>query len=265
VTTTKPPWRPSAFLAFSVVVSTACVLLVALRPALWPVGLFVLLADQAVLLGSGFVPRTRLLGPNMSRLPRAEGPANRVALTFDDGPDPEVTPFILEMLAKHHVKATFFCVGSRADANPELVRAIAEAGHMLGNHSWSHTHAFWFLGPKRLAREVALTQRLLVDLGGKTPSYFRAPAGIRSPLLDPLLARHELALVSWTRRGFDTVDRDPQRILNRLVNSLAPGDILLLHDGSAARDSTGRPIVLEVLPRLLNVLYERGLEPVPLP
>ena len=91
MTRTKPPWHPSAFLVFSVVVSTACVLLVALRPALWPVGLFVLLADQAVLLGSGFVPRTRLLGPNMSRLPRAEGPANRVALTFDDGPDPEVT------------------------------------------------------------------------------------------------------------------------------------------------------------------------------
>jgi peptidoglycan/xylan/chitin deacetylase (PgdA/CDA1 family) len=145
------------------------------------------------------------------------------------------------------------------------VKSIADGGHLIGNHSWSHSPAFWFSGPRRLARELDRTQELLESLGGLAPRYFRAPAGVRSPLLDPFLRWRGLHLVSWTRRGFDTVTRDPSKVVDRLVNSLGAGDVLLLHDGSVARTGSGRPVVLEVLPRLLDTLDARGLQPVLLP
>src|SRR6185437_10593463 len=99
---------------------------------------------------------------------------------------------------------------------------------------------------------------------GTTPRFFRAPAGLRSPLLDPLLHRLGLTLASWTRRGFDTVTSDADAVLQRLTRTLAAGDILLLHDGHAARDPSGRAVVLQVLPRLLQALRERGLATVTL-
>jgi peptidoglycan/xylan/chitin deacetylase (PgdA/CDA1 family) len=252
-------WRPPGFLVFSVIVAFVCAVGVGCLPRYWPAFLVVVLADQAVLIGSGFVPRSRLLGANITRLSGAGAHENRVALTFDDGPDPEVTPAVLKILARHQVKATFFCVGKRAEENPELVAEIAETGHTLGNHTWSHSHAFWFLGPKRLIKEIDSTQKVLQGPDGRSPTNFRAPAGIRSPILDFVLARRGLKFVSWTRRGFDTVDHDPNRVLRRLTKSLAPGDILLLHDGAAARDADGRPVVLEVLPRLLDVIHGSGL------
>ncbi len=257
-------WRPPGFLVFSVIVAAVCAIGTACLPRHWPVFLAVVLANQVVLIGSGFVPRSGLLGANISRLPAASAQQKRVALTFDDGPDPEVTPAVLKILARHQVKATFFCVGKRAEENPELVSQIAEAGHTLGNHTWSHTHAFWFLGPKRLIKEIDSTQEVLQGTDGRPPTSFRAPAGIRSPILDFVLARRGLKLVSWTRRGFDTVDHDPKRVLRRLSRSLAPGDILLLHDGAAARDSDGKTVVLEVLPRLLDVIHRDGLVAGPL-
>lgn len=257
-------WRPPVFLVFSVVVAFVCAVGTGCLPRYWPAFLTVVLANHVVLIGSGFVPRSRLLGANITRLPAACSHANRVALTFDDGPDPEVTPAVLKILARHQVKATFFCVGRRAEENPELIAEIAEAGHTLGNHTWSHTHAFWFLGPKRLIKEIDSTQEVLQGPDGWSPTYFRAPAGIRSPILDFVLAGRGLKLVSWTRRGFDTVDHDPKRVLRRLTKSLAPGDILLLHDGTAARDTDGKPVVLEVLPRLLDVIHRDGLVAAPL-
>jgi hypothetical protein len=102
------------------------------------------------------------------------------------------------------------------------------------------------------------TQKLLADLTGREPELFRPPAGIRSPLLEPVLARYGLALATWTRRGFDTVTGDSGRVLARLTRDLAAGDILLLHDGHARRTPAGLPVVLEVVPRLCATLRERG-------
>ena len=97
------------------------------------------------------------------------------------------------------------------------------------------------------------------------PRFFRAPAGLRNPFLAPVLQRLELTLVSWTRRGFDTVQRDPQRVLQSLTRNLAAGDIVLLHDGHAARTSAERPVILDVLPALLQRLAGAGLRAVTLP
>ena len=113
--------------------------------------------------------------------------------------------------------------------------------------------------------EITRAQSQLQALTDQRPRFFRAPAGLRNPFLQPVLARHGLVLTSWTRRGFDTRERDPQRVLQRLTRGLAAGDILLLHDGHAARTPAGVPVVLDVLPRLLQRLDAAALRPVTLP
>ena len=134
----------------------------------------------------------------------------------------------------------------------------------MQNHTAHHRHDFSFLGPRRYAAEIARAQAMLHGITGETPTCFRAPAGLRNPFLAPVLHRLGLRLVSWTRRGFDTRERDPRRVLDRLTRDLAPGDILLLHDGNAARTAAGRPVVLEVLPRLLERFATDGLHAVTL-
>jgi peptidoglycan/xylan/chitin deacetylase (PgdA/CDA1 family) len=219
--------------------------------------------DHLFLVAAGTWPRSRLLGPNLTRLPAAADGA--VAVTFDDGPDPEVTPRVLEMLDDAGARGSFFCIGRRAERHPEIVAEAARRGQRIENHTFRHRHDFSFRGPRALAREVDRAQAVLERASGRRPAFFRAPAGIRNPFLDPVLHRRRLTLASWTRRGLDAVDPDPRRVLRRLLRGLAGGDVLLLHDGHAARDRQGRPVVLEVLPPLLDALAERGLRAVPLP
>ncbi len=121
----------------------------------------------------------------------------------------------------------------------------------MENHSHTHPHHFACLGIGALRRQVADAQAILADATGLAPSWFRAPMGFRSPLLDPVLHGAGLQLASWTRRGYDTRCRVPATVLSRLVSRLAAGDVLLLHDGNGARTASGRPVVLEVLPSLL--------------
>src|SRR5205085_11172613 len=117
-----------------------------------------------------------------------------IALTFDDGPDPEWTPRILETLARRDVPATFFVVGERAKRAPDVVRTIAAAGHDLGNHSWSHPN-LWFCTPSRTAAEIDPTQDLLADLTGTAPRYFRPPWGIVNMPMFAMLRRRRLECV----------------------------------------------------------------------
>jgi peptidoglycan/xylan/chitin deacetylase (PgdA/CDA1 family) len=227
--------------------------------AAWAIGGVAL--NHLLLAAAGMWPRSTWLGPNLRRLPAAAAHLGQVALTFDDGPDPEVTPRVLDLLDAAAVRATFFLIAARARRQPALVREIVARGHALANHSNSHAHHFALLGPRALAREIDEAQQVLAELGGRLPQCFRAPAGLRSPFLDPVLHRLNLHLVSWTRRGFDTRDREAARVLARLTLGLAGGDILLLHDGGVGdgRRGAGRPVVLDVLPPLLAQLRERQL------
>jgi peptidoglycan-N-acetylglucosamine deacetylase len=218
-----------------------------------------------VLTGVGLWPRSTALGENLVRLPAAAAARREVALTIDDGPEPEVTPAVLDVLDAAGARATFFCIAERARRHPELVREIVRRGHSVQNHSDLHSHRFSLLGPRGFAREIHAAQAVLSDVTGETPRFFRAPAGLRNPFLAPVLHRFGLVLASWTRRGFDTRERDPQRVLQRLTRGLAAGDILLLHDGNCARDHQGRPVILTVLPALLAELRRQNLMPVTLP
>jgi peptidoglycan/xylan/chitin deacetylase (PgdA/CDA1 family) len=220
--------------------------------------------NHLLLTAAGLWPRSTWLGPNLRRLPEPAARQGQVALTFDDGPDPEVTPRVLDQLDAAGARATFFVIAERARRQPALLREIVRRGHAVANHSEAHGHRFSMLGPRGLEREIGGAQELLADLSGHRPHCFRAPAGLRNPLLDPVLHRLNLHLVSWTRRAFDTRERDPQRVLERLGRNLAGGDILLLHDGHAARTAAGVPVVLEALPALLDRLRALGLATVTL-
>lgn len=251
------PWPPLVKASAAVHAGAAAL---ALAPGGWPWALGALVANHAVLTASGLWPRSSALGPNVTRLPANEG----VAITIDDGPDPEVTPAVLDQLDAAGARATFFCVGEFAQQHSALVRDIVRRGHAVQNHSHQHRKLFSLKGPRAAERDIVQAQQVLADLSGRVPHCFRAPAGLRNPLLDPVLHRLGLHLVSWTRRGFDTREADPQRVLQRLTQGLRGGDILLLHDGHARRTAAGRPVVLDVLPALLQRCAAAGLKTVTL-
>ena len=237
-------------------VHTAAAAIFAAYPEAWPWVLGMLGANHLALLFATLSPRGNLLGPNLVRLPAAAARRGEISLTFDDGPDPEVTPRVLDLLDQHQFKASFFCIGEKAAAQPELVKEIARRGHSVENHSYHHHQAFALFGISRLKQEVDAAQGALAAITGRAPVFFRAPAGFRSPLLDPVLAARGLRYVSWTRRGFDAVSRNPRGILRRLTRGLAAGDVLLMHDSA--------PVVLAVLPGLLERVSAQGLKAVSL-
>jgi peptidoglycan/xylan/chitin deacetylase (PgdA/CDA1 family) len=221
-------------------------------------------ADHLVLTAAGLWPRSKLLGPNWTHLPATAAAGGAVAITIDDGPDPSITPRVLDLLEKHSARATFFCIGERVGQYAQLAREIVGRGHSIENHSQRHLNWFSVLGPHGIATEIERAQDTIGSITGDRPRFFRAPAGLRSPFLDPVLARLDLRLASWTRRGFDTVNHDARVVLKKLTRGLEGGDILLLHDGHAAVTRSGSPVILEVLPPLLETVARAGLTTVTL-
>ncbi|PKO35432.1 MAG: polysaccharide deacetylase family protein [Betaproteobacteria bacterium HGW-Betaproteobacteria-7] len=258
------PWNPSPFVKFSLLTHAAAGASLLVVPGSWPWALAAIAANQGALITAGLLPRTTLLGPNLTRLPAAATKRREIALTIDDGPDPEVTPHVLDQLDAAGAKASFFCIGHIARRHPALCREIVARGHRVENHGDSHSSLFAAFGSRRMTADIAAAQATLCDLTGEAPRFFRPTAGLRNPLLDPVLARLGLQLAAWTRRPFDTREGQPQIVFDRLTRQLAAGDILLMHDGHAARTATGEPVILAVLPRLLQTLAEHRLTPVTL-
>jgi peptidoglycan/xylan/chitin deacetylase (PgdA/CDA1 family) len=260
----RPRWRPTPFLQLSIAGHAVAAGALLCRPSLQSLVIVGGVANHLMLIASGLWPRSSVLGSNWTRLPQSAAAAGSVALTLDDGPDPAVTPRVLDVLDRHHAKASFFCIGDRAQRYPDLVREIRRRGHAVENHSQRHTHRFSVMGPRAMANEIIRAQDVLGSITGEAPRFFRAPAGLRNPFLDPILTHAGLQLASWTRRGFDTVAREPEIVSARLLRGLSAGDILLLHDGDAALTRRGQPIVLEVLPALLQAISAAGLKTVTL-
>jgi peptidoglycan-N-acetylglucosamine deacetylase len=194
-------------------------------------------------------------------LPPTPGPARgpRIALTFDDGPSPQLTPYILDVLAAKRVPATFFLQGDNAARNPELVRRVQAEGHVVGNHSWTHP---WFpnLTPQEAEVEIERTNELLTELTGARPTLYRYPFGQPSPGGDAALARLGLSQNihwKWTsnRRGdFECPGADA--LVDLLLVEAEDQAMILLHD---AGDTIGcPPAQLEYLPRAIDALRARG-------
>jgi peptidoglycan/xylan/chitin deacetylase (PgdA/CDA1 family) len=264
VTGARQTYRPPALLVSSVGLHAASLLALAASPRHWLTAAGALVANHVVLAAASLSPRSSWVGPNLVRLPEDAARRGEVALTFDDGPDPGVTPRVLDLLDGAGARATFFCIGRRAETYRDLTAEIARRGHRVENHSHTHPHLFACYLWGAMRREIERAQEAIADTVGRRPRLFRAPAGFRNPLLDGVLHRTGLRLVSWTRRGFDAVQRDPEAVARRLLQGLSAGDILLLHDGSTLHARGGNRQVLEVLPRVLDALAARGLRSVPI-
>lgn len=245
----KSHWQPTPLIRASIALHLLA--LIAVIAGQWPWALGAVLADHGLIMFVGLWPRSHWLGPNWTQLPAAAAAKNGIALTIDDGPDPVVTPQVLDMLDRYAVQVTFFCIGEKAARYPDLCREIVRRGHAVENHSQHHRHYFALMRPAGLMRELQAAQDTLTTICGQRPLFFRAPAGLRNPFLDQVLARLGLRLASWSARGFDTRISDVARVKNRLLRGLRAGAILLLHDGNAARTLNGIPVILEVLPAVL--------------
>ncbi|KWE47107.1 polysaccharide deacetylase [Burkholderia ubonensis] len=250
-------WTPTPLVAGAAALHAGAAAAVVAQPASWPWAAGGVIASHLALTAAGLWPKSALLGPNWTRLPDSAG--RRIALTIDDGPDPDVTPRVLDLLDRYDAQATFFCIGDLARRHPRWIEAIVARGHAIENHSQRHRHTFSLSGPRALRREIEAAQRTLTELTGTRPLFFRAPAGLRNPFLEPVLCELGLQLASWTRRGFDTRERDAGVVTRRLLHGLAPRDILLVHDGHAARDARGEPVVLDVLPAVLRAAADAQL------
>ena len=243
-------WTPSPFIVGTAALHVGAAAALVLDPVTWPWAVGSVMTSHLALTAAGLWPRSNLLGLNWTALPATAG--HKIALTIDDGPDPEVTPRVLDILDRYGAHATFFCIGEVARRHPQCVEAIVARGHAVENHSQRHRHNFSLLGPQALQREIEAAQQTLGEISGMRPLFFRAPAGLRNPFLEPVLCRLGLHLASWTRRGFDTRTRDAAVVSQRLLRGLAARDILLVHDGHPARDAHHQPVVLDVLPNVLE-------------
>lgn len=251
-------WRPGPLHWVTGGTHLAGAAAIAAQPALWPWAVGAMLGSHALNLAFVLSPATAAFGPVIVTLPPAAAGRGEIALTFDDGPEPEVTPRVLDLLDGTGAHATFFCVGNRALAHPQLVQEIVARGHAVENHGFGHALTFGLYGIGRMARDIGAAQQVLTDITGVAPRYFRAPFGIRTPLTEPALARLGLDCVAWSIRSLDSVDSNPMRVAARVAGSLVPGSIVLLHDGAEVRVTRGTPSVLGALPLVLSRIREHN-------
>jgi peptidoglycan/xylan/chitin deacetylase (PgdA/CDA1 family) len=185
-----------------------------------------------------------------------DGRSRKIALTFDDGPDPRYTPRCLELLAAHGVRASFFLVGERARRHPDLARAIRAGGHDIGNHTWSHRY-HWLLAPEAARIEVRRGAEAIGDVIGEMPPFFRPPFGAMNASSYREARRLDERCVMWSLPGRDWQrGLVPETIARRITGRLRGGAIVLLHDGGGAE---GAPqVMLEALPRILTAAKQQG-------
>lgn len=184
-----------------------------------------------------------------------------ITLSFDDGPDPETTPRVLDLLASAGVKAAFFLIGERAARSPQVVRRIADEGHDLGNHTWSH-RSLWLTGPRETARQVRDGHEAISRAAGLAPLFFRPPWGMTNAALFPTLGGLGTPCVFWSIQpeGRQAVSAGQQ--VERCRGRARPGAIVDLHDADGVPGAGRR--VLEALPSLIGTLRGLGYDLVPL-
>jgi peptidoglycan/xylan/chitin deacetylase (PgdA/CDA1 family) len=202
-------------------------------------------------------------------------PANVIALTFDDGPDPVVTPQLLRLLESHSAPATFFMCGLAAQRHPDLVRAVLAAGHAVGGHSWDHRHKIVRSLPEpEWRRQIDDTHALLADLSGAPVRWFRPPRGITDRHSWTRLRRQGVTTMLWSIDGWDCKLRVPEEVAAGVLRKLSPGDVTLLHDANAnylfttTRPSYGalgnQESTVRAAEIILHAARERGMETVSL-
>ena len=181
---------------------------------------------------------------------------NTISLTFDDGPHPEYTPKVLELLKEFNSKASFFLIGKNAEKYPELVQQIIEEGHVIGSHSYAHTNNYGFLSRNEVTKDVMKSQKVLFDITKKRVQYFRPPFGVTNPNIARAVKNLSLKTFGWSVRSYDTVAKTPEKVFKKVTADLKNGDIVLLHDTSK--------LSVEVLEKVLQHLKTKNIKSVTL-
>lgn len=153
-----------------------------------------------------------------------------IALTFDDGPHPEKTPAILDVLQKHNVKAVFFCIGMNIAGNEELLKRIHNEGHAIGNHTFIHSTWYDLLPAQKMKEDLLKTEELIYGIIGKRVRLFRPPYGVTNPMLAKAVKSMQYKVMGWSIRSLDTVKKDRYKVVNKIKRLIKPGAIILLHD-----------------------------------
>ena len=242
-------------------VSTVGVLAVAGRAILVrppPIGwaTLILVGYGSLLLGGVLRIRWRLFVDALVRGPRG---ARGVALTFDDGPDPRWTPRVLEVLAEHGAVATFFVIGRKAEAHPEIVRAILGAGHSVGLHSYEHDWLFAIRSERRVRQDLERAMAVLESISGERPVLFRPPIGHTNPIIARVAEALDLSVVGWSIGARDGVGGvRPADVVARVRRDLRDGAIVLMHDSPERGDR--EPPAVRALPAVLDAIRAAGLE-----
>ena len=172
-----------------------------------------------------------------------------IALTYDDGPYPGNTDAILDVL-KDRVKATFFCIGRKVPGNEALLKRMHEEGHLVGTHSYSHSNWFDLYPAKKMKKELKQSEELIYKILGQKPLLFRPPYGVINPMLKKALGAFSYQIIGYSNRSLDTVTKDENKVIERLIRRLRPGDVVLLHDTV--------PYAATLLKKLLYQLAEKG-------
>jgi peptidoglycan/xylan/chitin deacetylase (PgdA/CDA1 family) len=210
-----------------------------------------------------FYRNSPFFGRALGSLPRA-GAERVVALTFDDGPNPDATPRILDALSTAGVKATFFLLGRHVDRWPSIANRVAADGHTIGNHGWHHRKLHRAL-PGRARLDLEMGTRSIERATGVRPRLFRAPHGFRAPWVTPIAASLGQRTVGWSLGVWDSDRPGADAIAERTVNGARPGSILLLHDGDGYDPLGDRTQTADAIPAIVAGLHARGYRFVPLP
>ena len=206
------------------------------------------------------VPHLEMFGEVVSRGPLD---VRAVALTFDDGPSPLTTPRVLAALAEAGAKATFFVLGAKAEAHPDVLRAIVAAGHAIGIHGYDHHRLYAMLTPSAVLQDITRARDVVERETGVRAKWFRPPVGQVSPRTAAGARRAGVPIVAWSVRGLDGLrGRTAEQVVARITRGLVPGAIVLLHD--AAENEDFEPASIAALPRVLSAMKEKGLATVTL-
>lgn len=169
---------------------------------------------------------------------------NRIAITFDDGPNLEYTPKVLALLRQYNAKATFFCIGKHIEAHSKLVKQILEEGHVVGNHTYSHSNNFGILSTEKVKAELEQTNTVFENITGLKLRLYRPAFGVTNPNIKRAIQTLQLQPVGWSKRSLDTTNRSQDVILKRITKRLKPGDVILLHDTSQKTVDTLEQLLL---------------------
>ena len=177
-----------------------------------------------------------------------------IAITFDDGPHPEITPKVLDVLREEGVKASFFVIGREAEKHPDLVQQIVDDGHVVGNHTYNHAYVF---SKNKAEKQVTEGQRIIQNIIGKTPTYFRPPFGVMNPKIADAVKKEKCAIIGWDLRSQDGRIRTKEATIKRVKNNLQKATVLLFHDTN--------PTTPDALREIIHLCKQNGMKIVSIP